>query len=841
MKINYSICYLLLLSSLLTNAQLLSETANENLVTIPEKLALEQFKENIYIHTDKDIYEPGDNLWFKAYLLDANDLYLSKETKAIFVKFAKVEADSMLVLASERYEAENGFSHGDLFLNDTLHNGTYQLEIYTKGTLESASKNMRSVKQFQIVDNIIPKILMDVEFSKKKYTRRESIEAEVAVFSRDRAPLRNATVIAQLFSGDKRVARKKFIADDDGITFINFPAEKSAKATDLKLRVRFEGEKGEHSIEIPFEDVGEIQFGMYPEGGNLVENISNTLAFKALDPNGRPVPVEGDVYENGQKIQSFTAEHYGMGRFDFTPKANREYSVQLTNPKVDSIYTLPKIYPEGVTLQVKGRTERHIHFNVSRSKNVPAQQIYIRAQSRGYVYWMATASLEKEKIGFNLPLEEFPQGIVEVTIYNENFMPLAERLVYANMEQKLHITLKEISKKTFLQKDKVSVTFEVKDQYENPVIADFSLSVHDHLYDNKSNDYAMFPHYYLFSELKGHVYDASYYFDSNNTNRESHIDLLMMTQGWRSYVWNIENIETAERRYFNQNISGRTFIKTNTGVLKKANASDIQIISSKRIETIQTDEAGSFTVPNTYVNLVKGEKLMFSAENDVIVELYDHFENLEKFAKDKQFQFPQSDAIKTKAYSKSYDTIFTFDGMNYLDEVVLIDVKARQKERQIYRITNIRRYPPSGITEYPGKIGDFLCKYLYLNCPYHQRGPKPADKRLYRMPKTGELIFYLAPEEPERKIISKNYASIKGTYLTKQFYAPMYDSKDKDHKLIPDPRKTLFWAPNLVSNEKGELTVTFYTSDVQSTFLGRLEGTDGNGLLGTNIFKFDVR
>jgi hypothetical protein len=96
-------------------------------------------------------------------------------------------------------------------------------------------------------------------------------------------------------------------------------------------------------------------------------------------------------------------------------------------------------------------------------------------------------------------------------------------------------------------------------------------------------------------------------------------------------------------------------------------------------------------------------------------------------------------------------------------------------------------------------------------------------------------VIYRAPEKKQKK---KKYTSLKSMYLTKKFYSPKYDTADE--KLMPDNRKTIFWEPNLVSNANGELTVTFYTSDVQTTFLGRLEGTNGDGLLGATIFKFEV-
>jgi hypothetical protein len=497
---------------------------------------------------------------------------------------------------------------------------------------------------------------------------------------------------------------------------------------------------------------------------------------------------------------------------------------------------LPEILPKGIKLQVTGRNENHIHFNVTRSENIPAQQIYIRAKNRGLVYWMATASLKKEQILFNLPLAKFPQGIVEVTIFDENFVPLAERLVYTNLDQKLHITLKESSKKTYRQKDKVSLTFEVKDQHQKPVVANLSLSVHDHLYDNKNNDYAMLPHYYLFSELKGHVYDASYYFDAKNKKREKHLDFLMLTQGWRTYVWNTTNYQTAKTLFFNQEIHGKAYVKTNTGTLQNASVAELQLISPKRIETIQTDSTGYFKVPKKFIQLVKGEPLYFLTPGDEVkIDLYDHFKKIEKFTQNKQLQFPKDDAIKTKAFSSSYDRVFTFDGMNYLDEVVLIDYKKRQKERHAQRVIQYGQFPPSGVIDYPGKSTDFICyEFHTLNCTNHPAGPPPLDGRRYYL-NNGSLVIYRAPEKKQKK---KKYTSLKSMYLTKKFYSPKYDTADE--KLMPDNRKTIFWEPNLVSNANGELTVTFYTSDVQTTFLGRLEGTNGDGLLGATIFKFEV-
>ena len=40
------------------------------------------------------------------------------------------------------------------------------------------------------------------------------------------------------------------------------------------------------------------QFALLPEGGHLVANIENTLAFKATDTEGLPVDFKGTLFEN---------------------------------------------------------------------------------------------------------------------------------------------------------------------------------------------------------------------------------------------------------------------------------------------------------------------------------------------------------------------------------------------------------------------------------------------------------------------------------------------------------------------------------------------------------------
>ncbi|WP_156169243.1 alpha-2-macroglobulin family protein [Kordia jejudonensis] len=828
MKKMYRIYSLFLISCTISYAQVLDKTANQKLVKQHESIASEQLKENIYIHTDKDIYEPGEDLWFKAYILNANDLKISHETSVVFAELRNQKKDS--IVAKEMYTAGNGFANGFLFLGRTLEEGSYQFTIHTKNTLENTSKEILASKRIDIKGTIIPKILMDTEFSETAYNRNDEVVLNMNVFSRSRIPLSEAAIRADIFSTDTKISRIKVKTNKNGEAQLVFPSKKMAKAEFVKLRIKYKNETVYHTVTIPFRNPAAIQFGMYPEGGSLVENLSNRVAFKAINHDGNPIDIKGVLYEDDRKISTFEAEHFGMGTFKFTPKPFKKYTVKLSKPALDSTFQLPTIYKSGITLQVDRTNHKNVHFSITKTKDVSINQAYIRAQSRGNVYWMATTLLTKDRTRFKIPWEKLPQGIVEVTIFNDRFQPLAERLVYANLDQDLQIELEEMSKSVYHKKDNVKLKFRITDQYGKPAVGHFSLSVFDHLYAKKGNNYSILPHYYLFSELKGHVYNASYYFDKKHTNRDKHLDMLLLTQGWRNYAWNSENLHTTPyvSEPFHEEIKGRVFEVKKGKIVKNAKDIEVQVVLPSAIASVKTDLGGNFTLPLDYQKENLGGRIFLIPDEDAKnkLDITFPFDQISNRVQHKTVAFPKNDQWTEVKKQSSYNTAFSFTETNFLDEVQLTGFKERPIEiSDEYDITD----PENG-------IGDYVC-YIgkVLNCLQCLHGFAPVEGKYYFNGK-GTVELYVKP--PPLRRPEPNFIIAHGFHPVKEFYVPTYDKKET--KEYPDYRKTLFWSPALVSNTKGEIEVSFYTSDIQTTFFGKLEGTNGNGTLGASFFQFQV-
>lgn len=74
----------------------------------------------------------------------------------------------------------------------------------------------------------------------------------------------------------------------------------------------------------------------------------------------------------------------------------------------------------------------------------------------------------------------------------------------------------------------------------------------------------------------------------------------------------------------------------------------------------------------------------------------------------------------------------------------------------------------------------------------------------------------------------------------KLFYSPNYTLTNKAD-LEPDLRSTVFWAPNILTNEKGEAKTSFFSADQKGSYTVWIEGTDIQGNFGMKTMKLIIK
>jgi len=92
--------------------------------------------ENIFIHTDKSVYNAGETIWFNAYLINKVSHKISHQSKIVFVDLVN---DKDSVINQLILDARSLRLDGSIPLPTVLENGNYWLRGYTNNILQSDS------------------------------------------------------------------------------------------------------------------------------------------------------------------------------------------------------------------------------------------------------------------------------------------------------------------------------------------------------------------------------------------------------------------------------------------------------------------------------------------------------------------------------------------------------------------------------------------------------------------------------------------------------------------------------------------------------------------------------
>jgi len=93
----------------------------------PDKTPVKIF-EKVYLHIDRQFYSCGDDIWFKAYLVNAKTNRLIDNSNNLYVELISPDSRILKRLA---IRVRNGLGFGDFRLKDSLPTGNYQIRAYT--------------------------------------------------------------------------------------------------------------------------------------------------------------------------------------------------------------------------------------------------------------------------------------------------------------------------------------------------------------------------------------------------------------------------------------------------------------------------------------------------------------------------------------------------------------------------------------------------------------------------------------------------------------------------------------------------------------------------------------
>ena len=282
----------------------------------------------------------------------------------------------------------------------------------------------------------------------------------------------------------------------------------------------------------------EYRVDFFPEGGELIRNVVNVVAFKATDNQGMPVQISGRLLDqSGAEINVFNTVHDGMGSFGLLPKAGEEYHAEIIFPDSSKRrIELPAVKENGWALQVREESETKRRIILVRESANDVAELVLIGQMQHELLFEQSLKVQGSNTIISLDTRPFPSGILQLTLFTKSGVPLAERLVFVNNN--------EYRMPLNLQSDTVSLKKKAKNvlsfSLPDSILGSYSVSVvDDDKFISGNNSEDIVSRFLVTSDLKGYIHQPSFYFKNNDRATRMALDLVMMTHGWRRFQWNL--------------------------------------------------------------------------------------------------------------------------------------------------------------------------------------------------------------------------------------------------------------------------------------------------------------
>jgi len=640
----------------------------------------------------------------------------------------------------------------------------------------------------------------------------------------------------------------------------------------------------------------DYDISFFAESGTLLNGCTNTIAVKALDPNGQGVKLKGEIIDTGNDtIAAFTLNELGMGSFTIPIKSTATLTcvAHLPGGRIAK-YTLPKIEDKGIITQVMPLYKDKVRVNVcSNSTTNPSDKKYYMAiHSNGVFCKTATFSFNSLNTETSIDFKkgELLNGVNCLTIFNEDFQPVAERLFYVtnrDTKGKLEVTPTRIG-------DSVELRLLATDTSGMPEAAGLSISVLPAGTLSNKFTSSLLADVLLKSGIRGNIENPQYYIENQDYEHQKDLDALLLTQGWRKYDWK-EILQSSNRKPAYGVEKGFTLEGEVNNWLKGKPSKNAQIaITSPQNNIINhgdVDSTGRFRFINLLLidstNIVltalddkgKGWNRSISAKfvdvhtSDSIIKSqanYSLLTNSEPFV----FNFHQKVIplkeieIKTERVKKENpfkDFLYKPDHGKYVEITEENYHKYYRVQELLKREFNVDMYvdPSTGEVRVifprgPQSISRDIPPVLVLNdvpmldlswlniLPLEDIEAvavnKGADAKLGSMGGGGSIMIktrskpieWTNKEETNRTLLKAIGYAKPAAYYTPQYALPPTSQVYIDYG-------TVFWDPNITTDSDGTGSVKFLVPKELDSLEIRMEGFSGSGTIFLNEQKIVLK
>ena len=471
------------------------------LVTTP--LGRDEVKQNIEIveanqillTADKPLYQPGQTIHLRALAVDMGTRTPLADKP---ITFEVEDARGNKVFKQKGALSRFGVASSDFVLADEVNMGTY--------TLRAVLPNDQIEKKVRVERYVLPKFKAEVKTDKPYYLPGETVKGTLSAKYFFGKPVADGTVtiaVNTIDIGVTKLTELKGKTDPVGgytfrytlpKSFVGQPFDQGKAVVEFQATVKDTAEHKQETVSRVPVVKDPLQIVVVPENRALVPGIANRFYAAVATPDGAPVkntPLivaleKGFGNANTPPLQA-TTDELGIAQFDLTPgKDPITLGVTVNLPDGRHADTHPQFNSNGGQAGIILRVDKPLakvgeRIGLTALSTIKTGTLYIDVIKNKQTILTHAVPMKDGKASYSLPVTNDMAGTLELHAYkilpDENIIR-DTRTVIASPASDLEITVKA-DKDTYRPGNDAKLTFTVRDSQKRPTQAALGLAMVD--------------------------------------------------------------------------------------------------------------------------------------------------------------------------------------------------------------------------------------------------------------------------------------------------------------------------------------------------------------------------
>ncbi len=481
--------------------------------------------EKIFLSTDKEVYKPGEIIWFSGMVSNINGQGLASVSPNLDVELYN---ESGVQLQSISFTLSEGMTKGNMEVPANLSKGKYVL-VATTPYMSSADE---AFMKLIFVDGMDESEIITEEIKLPEILiagKSNSVELSFHELSGEAYSSKKVTY--ELYAENDLILDGKVKTGDNGEVAISLEIPDEEYKNSLLLKVPNSKDLNySHSFHVNTE---ELHVKFFAEGGNFVAGTPLIIGFMVTNNNGQPVDVSSEIITDGATVTQAKTLVPGYGIFNLLADADKKYQFKISSDLgVGQVFDLPRFTLDGFVCSIQKTDAEYIYANLIFTDG-NTHEINLMATRGSQLFWASKMTVNGA-VRAKIPKETFEQGLCLFSAFDKDGRLIGDRLFYVDKGEDLSVSL-DVDKDPVPagQPLKIKIQSKTKDGAATAGVLSIAVSSSEKTVNHIAD---FIPSFTMNSLLENYILETSALINDGSYT-ENAMNYILVSNSFKNYSW----------------------------------------------------------------------------------------------------------------------------------------------------------------------------------------------------------------------------------------------------------------------------------------------------------------